>query len=55
MNRIVFSLLRRLPPRAHRPALITISVLAGVFAGVLLHFLCYRLELPSRPFIYVSF
>jgi hypothetical protein len=27
----------------------------GVAAGVFLHYLIYRLSLPTEPFIYVSF
>jgi hypothetical protein len=33
----------------------TISLAAGLVGGVLLHYLIYRLSLPTEPFIYVSF
>jgi hypothetical protein len=32
-----------------------LSLAAGVFAAAVLHYVLYRIELPSKPFIYVSF
>jgi hypothetical protein len=32
-----------------------VSLAAGVLAAVMLHYLFYRLGLPSKPFIYVAF
>lgn len=31
------------------------SLVLGLAAGVFLHYLIYRLSLPTEPFIYVSF
>jgi hypothetical protein len=44
---------RRLPGgRWTRAAL---SLLAGLVAAFVLHYLLYRVGLPSKPFIYVAF
>jgi hypothetical protein len=32
-----------------------VSLVAGALAAVVLHYLLYRLGLPSKPFIYVAF
>jgi hypothetical protein len=32
-----------------------LSLMAGILAAVMLHYLFYRLGLPSKPFIYVAF
>ena len=32
-----------------------LSVFAGLFVGILLSYLVYRLSLPVRPFVYVAF
>jgi hypothetical protein len=29
--------------------------MAGVLAAVILHYVLYRIDLPSKPFIYVAF
>ncbi len=34
---------------------VVISLALGLLVGVVLHYLIYRLSLPSKPFIYVSF
>jgi F0F1-type ATP synthase assembly protein I len=31
------------------------SLVAGVLVGVVIHYLLYRLSLPTQPFIYVNF
>ena len=31
------------------------GLLLGMLAGICLHYLLYRLALPSKPFIYVAF
>lgn len=36
-------------------ARITLSLVLGLLVGVVLHYLIYRLSLPSKPFIYVAF
>jgi hypothetical protein len=32
-----------------------LSLLAGLLAALVLHYLLYRVGLPSKPFIYVAF
>lgn len=32
-----------------------VALLLGLLVGVFFHYLIYRLSLPSKPFIYVSF
>ena len=34
---------------------VVMSLALGLLIGGLLHYLLYRLSLPSKPFIYVSF
>lgn len=36
-------------------ARIAVSLVLGLLVGVVLHYLIYRLSLPSKPFIYVAF
>jgi hypothetical protein len=47
------------PPRAGpglpRPAAALLSLLAGLAVALVLHYLLYRIGLPSTPFIYVNF
>ncbi len=47
--------IERWPAAAQRLAAATLSVVIGMAAAVLLHYLLYRMGLPSRPFIYVAF
>lgn len=47
--------LERLPAPWGRVAPCAISLLVGIAAAVMLHYLLYRVGLPSRPFIYVAF
>lgn len=49
------SWLKRLSPAARNAVLNGLSVLAGMAVALMLHYLLYRVGLPSRPFIYVSF
>lgn len=32
-----------------------LSLIAGLFAAVVIHYVLYRIGLPSKPFIYVAF
>jgi len=32
-----------------------LSVLAGLLAALVIHYVLYRVGLPSKPFIYVAF
>jgi len=43
------------PPRLAPAIRASFSILAGVAAAVVFSYLLYRLGLPSKPFIYVSF
>ncbi len=47
--------LARLPAPAARAAARTLSLLAGMAVAVVLHYVLYRVGLPSKPFIYVAF
>ena len=41
--------------RMNRSAGVLLSFLAGLAAAAMLHYLVYRVGLPSQPFIYVAF
>jgi hypothetical protein len=43
------------PPAAKRWVGRGLSILAGLLAAVVLHYVLYRIGLPSKPFIYVAF
>ncbi len=43
------------PSRPRRLARLAASLVLGLLVGVLFHYLIYRLSLPAKPFIYVSF
>jgi len=43
------------PMSARRLFWAVFSLAAGAVGGVFLHYLIYRLSLPTEPFIYVSF
>lgn len=32
-----------------------ISLTLGLLCGIFVHYLCYRLAIPAKPFIYVAF
>jgi hypothetical protein len=40
---------------AKRLTSIVFSLVLGLMVGVLAHYICYRLSLPSKPFIYAAF
>lgn len=44
-----------LSPRAARLLGQGLSLLAGLLVALVLHYLLYRIGLPSKPFIYVVF
>jgi hypothetical protein len=46
---------QRLSPRQAARLMPLLSLMAGILAAVMLHYLFYRLGLPSKPFIYVAF
>jgi mannose/fructose/N-acetylgalactosamine-specific phosphotransferase system component IIC len=47
--------LGRLPPVLQKALAHTGSILVGIVLAVLLHYVLYRIGLPSKPFIYVAF
>ncbi|MDD2762817.1 MAG: hypothetical protein PHE83_02450 [Opitutaceae bacterium] len=53
--KVLQMLLTRLPPRLATPASRILSLAAGVLAAIILHYVLYRIDLPSKPFIYVAF
>lgn len=44
-----------LPPWAARLLAGGLSLVAGALTAIVLHYVLYRLGLPSTPFIYVAF
>jgi len=48
-------MLGRIPPPLVQVLRAALSFLAGVALAVMLDYLLYRVGLPGRPFIYVSF
>ncbi|HUJ43412.1 MAG TPA: hypothetical protein VLW52_07375 [Opitutaceae bacterium] len=49
------TLLARLPPRSTRWMHRLISAGLGVLTATILHYVLFRIALPSKPFIYVAF
>lgn len=45
----------RISPQQAAVLVPLVSLVAGVLAAIMLHYLFYRLGLPSKPFIYVAF
>jgi hypothetical protein len=52
---ILDGLRKRMPEAAAKAAAHAGSLLLGLVLAVLLHYVLYRLGLPSQPFIYVAF
>jgi hypothetical protein len=55
MDRLAELLRANLPPALGRMAPTVLSLLAGVLVALVLHYVLYRVGLPSKPFIYVAF
>jgi hypothetical protein len=55
MNSTPSSLAGTASGRARRIVRVGASLVLGLMAGLFLHYLIYRLSLPTEPFIYVSF
>jgi hypothetical protein len=53
--KLIELLLASLPPWAGPWVCRALSLSAGVLAAVILHYVLYRIALPSTPFIYVAF
>jgi hypothetical protein len=47
--------LAQLPLPVRRAGAAVLSLLAGLAVALVLHYVLYRVGLPSKPFIYVSF
>jgi hypothetical protein len=47
--------MKMLPAAISRLASIAASLLLGLVLAALIHYVLYRLGLPSKPFIYVAF
>jgi hypothetical protein len=48
-------LLLKLPPGVRPAAAHAVSLVLGLALAVTLHYVLYRLGLPSKPFIYAAF
>jgi hypothetical protein len=48
-------LVNNLPAQYRRMASHGLSLVLGIVLAVLLHYVLYRLGMPSKPFIYVAF
>jgi hypothetical protein len=48
-------LLQKLPAGARPAAAHALSLVLGLALAVVLHYVLYRLGLPSKPFIYAAF
>lgn len=55
MNTWLDAQLERLPAAARPIAAWAMSALVGVALAIVLHYVLYRIGLPSKPFIYVAF
>ncbi|MFA5058091.1 MAG: hypothetical protein WC485_08260 [Opitutaceae bacterium] len=53
--KVLQMLLVRLPPWLASLLSHVLSLAAGALAAVILHYILYRIDLPSKPFIYVAF
>jgi len=53
--KLIEDTLQRLPSRAASGIGYALSLCAGAGAGVMLYYVLYRIDLPSKPFIYVAF
>ncbi len=55
MKSRVASVVSRLPGPLATAACHALSLGAGLIAALILHYVCYRIGLPGKPFIYVAF
>ena len=55
MNSLWLKLVKNLPPSVTVWLSAAVSVVLGLLAAVILHYMLYRFGLPSKPFIYVAF
>jgi hypothetical protein len=55
MNAWWLKLIERVPPAARGGVTWLASCALGVLLAVVLHYVFYRIGLPSKPFIYVAF
>lgn len=52
---LLHQIFQRLPPRARPVLAAALSLLAGLLVAVVFDYVLFRVGLPSKPFIYVSF
>jgi hypothetical protein len=55
MNDWSLKLIAHLPPALRGTVTWLASCALGVLLALVLHYVCYRMGLPSKPFIYVAF
>lgn len=55
MNHVWRMLTKSMSAIGERRLATAFSILLGLISAVILHYLLYRLGLPSQPFIYVAF
>lgn len=55
MNAFWIYLTKSLSPVAANRLAAVVSIVAGLLLAVVLHYVLYRMGLPSKPFIYVAF
>jgi hypothetical protein len=48
-------LFARLPKPVAKAGACATSLIAGIAVAIVLHYVLYRIGLPSKPFIYVAF
>jgi hypothetical protein len=46
---------QKLSPSAKQTCSIALSIAAGFAIAIVMHYVLYRVGLPSKPFIYVAF
>jgi hypothetical protein len=51
----ISSLVSRFPKRWVYPLMAVLSFVAGLLAALMFSYVLFRIGLPSKPFIYVSF
>ncbi len=55
INRLGSRVWQKLPPPVAALASHALSIGVGLLVALILHYILYRLGLPSKPFIYVVF
>lgn len=55
MNDLWLKLSANWPPAVRTLVARVLSVVVGVLLAIVMHYVLYRIGLPSKPFIYVAF